>query len=61
MAFAKRSVDPNVQFRLREMAAEMRELLYGAAGCPGPWGHWAGLKLRCDFAQIVRITGFDLF
>jgi hypothetical protein len=26
-----------------------------------PWGHWAGLKLRCDFAQIVGITGFDLF
>ena len=26
----------------------------------GPWGHCAGLKLRCDFDQIVRITGFDL-
>jgi hypothetical protein len=26
-----------------------------------PWGHCAGLKLRCDFAQIVRIIGFDLF
>ena len=37
MAFAKRSVDPIVQSRLREMAAEMRELLYGAAGCP-EWG-----------------------
>ena len=25
------------------------------------WGHCAGLKMRCDFAQIVRITGFYLF
>jgi hypothetical protein len=26
-----------------------------------PWGHCARLKLRCDFACIVGITGFDLF
>jgi hypothetical protein len=38
MAFAKRSVDPNVQSRLREMAAEMRELLYRAARVR-PRGH----------------------
>ena len=26
-----------------------------------PRGHSAGLNLRCDFAQIVRISGSDLF
>ena len=24
-----------------------------------PWGHWAGLKICCDFAQIVCVSGFD--
>ena len=25
-----------------------------------PGGHCARLKMRCDFAQIIRITGFYL-
>ena len=27
----------------------------------GPWGHGFTLKIRCDFAQIVEITGFHRF
>lgn len=37
MAFAKRSVSPEVQQRLREMAGELRGLWYGIAACP-EWG-----------------------
>jgi hypothetical protein len=54
MAFAKRSIDPAVQERLRDMAGELRGLLYGAAACP-EWGTkfreieaegmWVGLEL----------------
>ena len=25
----------------------------------GPWGHCADLKICCDFAQIVPVSGFD--
>ena len=25
----------------------------------GPWGHCADLKMCCDFAQIVLVSGFD--
>ena len=25
-----------------------------------PWRHWARLKICCDFAQIVCVSGFDL-
>ncbi len=37
MAFTKRFIDPAVQQRLREVAGELRGLLYGEAACP-EWG-----------------------
>jgi hypothetical protein len=33
----RRKVDPQVQQRLREMAGELRQLMYGQKGCP-EWG-----------------------
>lgn len=33
----QRKVDPQVQERLREMAGELRQLMYGQQGCP-EWG-----------------------
>lgn len=33
----RRKVDPQVQERLREMAGELRQLMYGQIGCP-EWG-----------------------
>jgi D-glycero-D-manno-heptose 1,7-bisphosphate phosphatase len=39
----------------REVVEAMHAFLHG------PWGHGFTLKIRCDFAQIVKITGFDLF
>lgn len=33
----RRKVDPQVQERLRTMAGELRQLMYGEAGCP-EWG-----------------------
>lgn len=64
MVFAKRSVDPNVQSRLREMAAEMRELLYGAAGCP-EWGtkfreiETDGMSVGLELARLVMEQSVD--
>ena len=37
MAKNRRKVDPTVQERLEEMAAELRHIIYGEPGCP-EWG-----------------------
>ena len=64
MAFSKRSVDPVVQARLREMAAEMRGLLYGEAGCP-EWGtkfieiETDGMSVGLELARLVMEQSVD--
>jgi hypothetical protein len=64
MAFAKKSVDPSVQARLREMAAEMRGLLYGVAGCP-EWGtkfteiETDGMSVGLELARLVMEHSVD--
>jgi len=58
MAFAKRSISPEVQQRLREMAGELRGLLYGAAGCL-EWGtkfreiEAEGMSVGLELARLV--------
>ena len=58
MAFKKISMDPSVQGRLREMAAEMRQLLYGEAACPD-WGtkfteiERDGMSVGLELARLV--------
>ncbi len=37
MAFQRAGIDAGMQARLREMAAQVRETLYGLDGCP-EWG-----------------------
>jgi hypothetical protein len=64
MAFTKKSIDPNVQSRLREMAAEMRGLLYGEAGCP-EWGtkfteiETDGMSVGLELARLVMEQSVD--
>ena len=36
-------------------------LVHGCLSGEEPWGHGFTLKMRCDFAHIDRITGFDRF
>lgn len=45
MAKRRAKIDPAVQERLRQMASELRQALYGEAGCP-VWG--------TKFAEIER-------
>lgn len=58
MAFERQAVSPETQARLREMAAEMRELLYGEAGCP-EWGtkfreiEQTGMSVGLELARLV--------
>ena len=58
MAFQKKSFDPVVQSRLREIAAEMRGLLYGEAACP-IWGtkftaiEKDGMSVGLELARLV--------
>ena len=58
MAFAKKSISPQVQSRLREMAEEMRGLLYGEAGFP-EWGtrfseiESDGMSVGLELARLV--------
>lgn len=58
MAFTKQSISPEVQQRLREMATEMRGLLYGEAGCP-EWGtkfreiEADGMSVGLELARLV--------
>jgi hypothetical protein len=64
MAFTKKTVDPSVQARLREMAAEMRGLLYGEAGCP-EWGtkfteiETDGMSVGLELARLVMEQSVD--
>lgn len=58
MAFAKRSIRPELQERLREVAGELRELLYGPAACP-EWGtkfreiEADGMSVGLELARLV--------
>lgn len=54
----KAKVSPEVQQRLEEVAAELRGLLYGAAGCP-EWGtkfleiEAEGMSIGLELARLV--------
>ena len=58
MAFAKQPVSQEVQQRLREMAVELRRLLYGDTGCP-EWGtkfreiEEDGMSVGLELARLV--------
>lgn len=58
MAFQRQGISSPVQARLREMAAEMRGLLYGEAGCP-EWGtkfreiEGTGMSVGLELARLV--------
>ncbi len=58
MAFAKKTVDPEVQQWLRQVAAEGRRLLYGEAGCP-EWGtkfaeiEQEGMTVGLELARLL--------
>lgn len=58
MAFQRKAISVETQAKLREMAAQMRELLYGAAGCP-EWGtkfreiEQTGMSVGLEFARLV--------
>jgi hypothetical protein len=58
MAFRKAKVSPEVQQRLETVAAELRELLYGAAGYP-EWGtkfreiEAEGMSVGLELARLV--------
>lgn len=64
MAFKKKLLNRNVQARLREMAAEMRELLYGEAACP-EWGtkfteiEAEGMSVGLELARLVMEQSVD--
>ncbi len=64
MAFKKKSIDPGVQVRLREMAAEMRGLLYGEAACP-EWGtkfkeiESDGMSVGLELARLLMEQSVD--
>lgn len=58
MAHAREKIDPVVQQRLSEMAAELRGLVYGEAGCP-EWGtlfaeiESQGMTLGRELARLL--------
>lgn len=58
MAYQRQGISPETQSRLQEMAAEMRGLLYGAAGCP-EWGtkfreiEQTGMSVGLELARLV--------
>lgn len=58
MAFQRQVISPETQARLRDVAAEVRELLYGAAGCP-EWGtkfreiEQTGMSVGLELARLV--------
>lgn len=64
MAFVRQGIEPEVQERLREMAASMRELLYGEAGCP-EWGtkfreiEQQGMSVGLELARLVMEQTVD--
>ena len=64
MAFRKKAIGPNVQARLREIAAEMRGLLYGEAASP-VWGtkfteiEAEGMSVGLELARLVMEQSVD--
>jgi hypothetical protein len=49
-----------IELQLQRLAGAFGiDLLGFAIMSARPWGHWAGLKICCDFAQIVCVSGFD--
>jgi hypothetical protein len=58
MAFVKKPLDPVVQQRLRELAREIRGLLYGVTACPA-WGtkfreiEADGMSVGLEVARLV--------
>lgn len=58
MAFRRKAIDPGVQARLREMAAEMRRVLYGESAFP-EWGtrfreiEQDGMSVGLELARLV--------
>jgi hypothetical protein len=58
MAFQRQAISAQTQARLREVAAEVRELLYGEAGCP-EWGtkfreiEQTGMSVGLELARLV--------
>ena len=58
MAFQRQGISPETQARLREVAAEVRGLLYGEDGCP-VWGtkfreiEQTGMSVGLELARLV--------
>ena len=58
MAFQRAGIEPEVQAQLQAMAAQMREALYGPAGCP-EWGtkfreiEQQGMSVGLELARLV--------
>lgn len=58
MAASRQPIDPDLQARLREMAAELRQALYGEAGFP-EWGtkfreiEKDGMSVGLELARLV--------
>lgn len=58
MAFQRAGIDAGMQARLREMAAQVREALYGPDGCP-EWGakfreiEQQGMSVGLELARLV--------
>lgn len=58
MGAGRRAIDPELQTRLREVAAELRQALYGEAGCP-EWGtkfreiEKDGMSVGLELARLV--------
>ena len=49
-----------IENQLQRLAGAFGIDLLGFAIMSGiPWGHCADLKICCDFAQIVPVSGFD--
>jgi hypothetical protein len=64
MAFTRKTIDADVQERLRQMAAEMREMLYGERGFP-EWGtrfreiENDGMSVGLELARLVMEQAVD--
>lgn len=58
MAFQRAGIDTGMSVRLREMAAQIREVLYGPGGCP-EWGtqfreiEQRGMSVGLELARLV--------
>lgn len=58
MAYQRQGISAETQARLRDVAAELRELIYGEAGCP-EWGtkfreiEQTGMSVGLELARLV--------